>query len=149
MLNQYQALIKNSPSDLTLFSNTAAFLMEQFTDCNWIGFYFVDKDRLVLGPFQGKVACETIPFGKGVCGYVWQTQTPIIVKDVHLFEGHIACDEASLSEMVIPLFFKNEFIGVLDMDAPIRNRFDETDLELLSQLVTLLQKALKKGNLLP
>ena len=149
MIETYKSLLDNSPSDLTSYSNTTAFLMETLGNCNWIGFYFAQNKQLILGPFQGKVACEIIPFDKGVCGHVATTQKPIIVEDVHLFPGHIACDEASESEMVLPLFFQNEFIGVLDLDAPIKNRFTQEDLRFVQTIVDHLMSKIKKGNLLP
>lgn len=150
MINQYQALVSNSPSDLTTFSNTTAFINQMMDNLNWVGFYFLKDNQLILGPFQGKVACEVIDLNKGVCGHVATTQQPIIVDDVHQFEGHIACDEASQSEMVIPLFYQSELIGVLDLDAPIKNRFSTDDLQQCQSIVNHLSKALKKGNpLLP
>ncbi|HHX53241.1 MAG TPA: GAF domain-containing protein [Erysipelothrix sp.] len=149
MLNSYHSLISNSPSDLTTYSNTTAFLMETLPNCNWVGFYFVHNNQLILGPFQGKVACEVIPFDKGVCGHVATTKKPIIVDDVHLFPGHIACDEASQSEMVIPLFYNDEFIGVLDIDAPIKNRFTNEDLKYTQDITKRMFQEIKKGNLLP
>lgn len=150
MINQYQALVSNSPSDLTTFSNTTAFINQMMDNLNWVGFYFLKDNQLILGPFQGKVACEVIDLNKGVCGHVATTQQPIIVDDVHQFEGHIACDEASQSEMVIPLFYQSELIGVLDLDAPIKNRFSTEDLQQCQSIVNHLSKALKKGNpLLP
>lgn len=149
MIETYKSLLANSPSDLTTYSNTTAFLMETLPNCNWIGFYFAHNDQLFLGPFQGKVACEVIPFNKGVCGHVATTKVPIIVKDVHLFPGHIACDEASESEMVLPLFHQNEFIGVLDLDAPIKNRFTQEDLDFVQSIVDHLMSKIEKGNLLP
>lgn len=150
MINQYQALVSNSPSDLTTLSNTTAFINQMMDNLNWVGFYFLKDNQLILGPFQGKVACEVIDLNKGVCGHVATTQQPIIVDDVHQFEGHIACDEASQSEMVIPLFYQSELIGVLDLDAPIKNRFSTDDLQQCQSIVNHLSKALKKGNpLLP
>lgn len=150
MINQYQALVSNSPSDLTTFSNTTAFINQMMDNLNWVGFYFLKDNQLILGPFQGKVACEVIDLNKGVCGHVATTQQPIIVDDVHQFEGHIACDEASQFEMVIPLFYQSELIGVLDLDAPIKNRFSTDDLQQCQSIVNHLSKALKKGNpLLP
>lgn len=148
MINQYKALVTNSPSDLTTFSNTSAFLMQQLDNLNWAGFYFLKDNQLILGPFQGKVACEVIDINKGVCGACVRSKEPIIVDDVHQFEGHIACDEMSQSEMVIPLIFNDELIGVLDLDAPIKNRFARTDLNLIQSLVDILTQSLKKGSLL-
>lgn len=149
MLTSYKSLLLHSPSDLTSYSNTTAFIMNLLPNCNWVGFYFAKNNQLILGPFQGKIACEVIPFNKGVCGHVATTQQSIVVDDVHLFPGHIACDEASQSEMVVPLFHNNEFIGVLDIDAPIKNRFSTEDLQAVEELVKILMSQIKKGNLLP
>lgn len=149
MINQYKSLISNSPTDLTTYSNTTAFLYEMMPNLNWVGFYLLQNDQLILGPFQGKVACEVIDLNRGVCGHCATTKQPIIVDDVHLFEGHIACDSASQSEMVLPLFFNDELIGVLDFDAPTKNRFTQQDLDFAQQILDEMTKVLKKGNLLP
>lgn len=149
MLNSYKSVIENTAYDLTIYSNTTAFIMEVMPSLNWAGFYFAKNDTLYLGPFVGKVACTEIPFSKGVCGKAASTQEIIVVDDVHLFEGHIACDSASESEIVLPLIYNNELIGVLDIDSPIKNRFTNEDKEFLQQLVEILLIQIKKGNLLP
>lgn len=151
MLSSYQALIKQCPSDLTLFSNTSAFIMEVMSDLNWAGFYFLNQqNQLILGPFQGKVACEVIELNQGVCGHCATTQQPVIVADVHQFQGHIACDSASNSELVVPLFYETQLIGVIDLDSPQFNRFSSEDCQFITELSQYLSKALKKGNpLLP
>jgi GAF domain-containing protein len=109
-------------------ANTSAFLFENIPDLNWVGFYLIDenlKDNcLYLGPFQGKVACTTIPLSKGVCGKSASLKKTIVVADVHQFEGHIACDSRSNSEVVIPLLRDNKLIGVIDLDSPTFNRFN-------------------------
>lgn len=151
MINSYKALIQQSPSDLSLFSNTSAFIMEVMPNLNWAGFYFLNQDnQLILGPFQGKVACEVINLNEGVCGHCATTQESIIVDDVHTFDGHIACDSASNSECVVPLFHNNQLIGVIDCDSPLFSRFTIEDQTFLEQIATELSSALKKGNpLLP
>jgi GAF domain-containing protein len=110
-------------------SNLCAYIYHNFPHINWVGFYMLSGNELVLGPFQGKIACIRIPIGKGVCGAAIIEKKAIIVPDVHKFPGHIVCDSASQSEMVIPFFFDGETIGVLDIDSPIKNRFDTKDEE--------------------
>jgi GAF domain-containing protein len=110
-------------------SNLCAFIYHNFPDINWVGFYMLSGNELVLGPFQGKIACIRIPIGKGVCGAAVIEKEAIIVPDVHEFPGHIVCDSASQSEMVIPLFFDGKIFGVLDIDSPIKNRFGTKDEE--------------------
>ena len=105
-------------------SNASALLNQFLTDVNWVGFYLLKSDELVLGPFQGLPACIRIPIGKGVCGTAAQKRETIRVDDVHLFPGHIACDAASQSEIVIPIIKNDRLIGVLDIDSPIKCRFD-------------------------
>jgi GAF domain-containing protein len=117
-------------------ANLAAVLWHGLPDLNWSGFYFTKGEALLLGPFQGKPACVRIPMGKGVCGTAAAKRQTIIVPDVHAFEGHIACDSASNSEIVVPLIKNGVVLGVLDLDSPIFSRFDEEDragLEALSQ----------------
>ncbi len=123
---------------LTNLSNFAAIVTYFFEDLNWVGFYLYDGKKLYLGPFQGLPACTTIQLGKGVCGTAAMNQTTLIVGDTHLFEGHIVCDEASESEMVIPLIVKGELYGVLDLDAVRKYRFDETDRAVLEKAVGFL-----------
>jgi GAF domain-containing protein len=126
LLKQYHALLIGK--FLSDMANTSAFLFENIPDLNWVGFYLVDenlKDNcLYLGPFQGKVACTTIPLSKGVCGKSATLKQTIVVSDVHQFDGHIACDSRSKSEVVIPLVRDNLLIGVLDLDSPTINRFN-------------------------
>lgn len=107
-------------------ANISAFVFYNFTDLNWAGFYFWDGTNLTLGPFQGKVACDTIAPGRGVCGSSFQTKKILNIPDVHAFPGHIACDSESRSELVIPLIIHGQCIGVLDIDSPKLNRFDES-----------------------
>lgn len=109
-------------------ANTSALLYEMMPDLNWAGFYFLRaNDELVLGPFQGKVACVRIPKGKGVCGAAVQRRVPVLVEDVHAFPGHIACDSASRSELVVPLIAGGRVLGVIDLDSPSPSRFDADD----------------------
>ncbi len=122
-------------------SNFCAYYFESVVDLNWVGFYFSDGQKLVLGPFQGKMACTTIEFNRGVCGAAFSEKIIKCVPDVHEFKDHIACDTASRSELVIPLFFKNEVFGVLDVDSPKLNRFSQIEVDLFSEGVkTLLNK---------
>ena len=115
MLEQYKALISDTKYDVTLLSNTAAFLYHNLPNINWAGFYLLHHDTLYLGPFVGKVACELITVGKGVCGTCVQLSQTMRVENVHQFDGHIACDPDSNSEIVIPLKLHNQLIGVLEL----------------------------------
>ena len=128
-------------------ANTAALLMQQLPDVNWVGFYFVEDGELVLGPFQGKVACTRIGFGKGVCGKAAKEQKTVIVPDVSKFTGHIACDTASRSEIVVPLLNWGKLRGVLDVDSASLNRFDEDDEEGLESVVAVFMASLASDDL--
>lgn len=127
---------------ITDLANTSAYLFHTLPDLNWAGFYLIQNDVLYLGPFQGKVACTEIPLGKGVCGTAALKKEPIVVPDVHAFPGHIACDAASQSEIVIPLLNpQGQVIGVLDLDSPKKARFQKADQQFLQAMVqTLLAK---------
>jgi L-methionine (R)-S-oxide reductase len=135
---QLAALLDGEKNQIANLSNTSA-LLNQFLDrINWIGFYLMDENNeLVLGPFQGLPACVRIPLGKGVCGTSAKTRETIRVEDVHQFPGHIACDAASNSEIVIPLIKDGKLLGVLDIDSPEKNRFDELDQEQLEGLTAI------------
>ena len=122
-------------------ANTSALLFNTLSGLNWAGFYILRGDTLVLGPFQGKPACVRIPLGKGVCGTAAQKQQTLVVKDVHAFPGHIACDAASNSEIVIPIIKNGKLWGVLDIDSPLLARFDETDRQFLEQLAQLFARS--------
>ncbi|MBB6271354.1 GAF domain-containing protein [Pedobacter cryoconitis] len=138
LIPQIEALI-HGEDDLTAnLANISAALKEQF-GWLWVGFYLVKEDELVLGPFQGPVACTRIKLGKGVCGKAWQDAETIIVEDVDKFPGHIACSSASRSEIVLPLFSGDVVIGVLDADSADLSKFDETDKVYLNQIINLLQ----------
>jgi len=137
LLPQIEALLYGEPDLVANLANICAALKEQFKWL-WIGFYLVKDNELVLGPFQGPVACTRIAKGKGVCGIAWQKAETLIVPDVDEFPGHIACSSLSRSEIVIPIFHNNEVIGVLDVDSEDLAKFDDIDAEYLQQVVKLL-----------
>jgi GAF domain-containing protein len=124
---QIRALAEASNDYIPLLSNASALLNENLENINWCGFYLVKNDALQLGPFQGKIACVNIEKGKGVCGTAYERDEVIVVEDVHQFPGHIACDAASNSEIVIPLHRDGKVVAVLDIDSPLTNRFEEKD----------------------
>jgi L-methionine (R)-S-oxide reductase len=133
------ALIEGERDFIANLANASALLYHALPDINWLGFYLLKDGELVVGPFQGKPACVRIPLGKGVCGTAAARRTTVIVPDVHAFEGHIACDAASNSEIVVPMMRGEELLGVLDVDSPKLNRFDEDDrkgLEAVARLLT-------------
>ncbi|WP_087505654.1 GAF domain-containing protein [Neiella marina] len=132
---QAQALTDGEPNLIANLANISALLNELMDDVNWCGFYLVDDDELVLGPFQGKTACIRIAKGKGVCGTAMATSETQRVADVHQFAGHIACDAASESEIVVPVQVDGEVVAVLDIDSPSPNRFSEVEQSGLEQLV--------------
>jgi L-methionine (R)-S-oxide reductase len=140
---QLRALLHDEPNKIANLSNASA-LLNQFLDrVNWVGFYLMDTNgELVLGPFQGLPACVRIPLGKGVCGTAAQKRETVRVEDVNQFPGHIACDAASLSEIVIPLVKNGELLGVLDIDSPEVNRFDELDQQNLEEYAAILLESL-------
>lgn len=140
VLKQLVSLVEDEKSRIANLANASALLNQFLSDINWVGFYLLDGDELVLGPFQGKQACTRIAVGKGVCGTAISRNEAILVEDVHQFPGHIACDSASNSELVIPLSSNGQLIGVLDIDSPLFSRFDETDLRYLSEFTELLGK---------
>ena len=130
--------------DITLLSNTSAIIYELFPNINWVGFYIYIDNILQLGPFQGKPACMKIPLDKGVCGFCASNRKSIIVDDVHLFPGHIACDSASNSELVVPIIIDNKLYGLLDIDSPIKSRFSKDDLETMEKIIAYIVKFIKK-----
>lgn len=142
VIRQLTSLIADEPNQIANLANASSLLNQFLEDINWVGFYLYDGKELVLGPFQGLPACVRIPIGKGVCGYSAKERKTARVADVHQFPGHIACDAASKSEIVVPIIKGDELIGVLDIDSPIENRFDETDQKYLELLVTELVKSL-------
>jgi L-methionine (R)-S-oxide reductase len=133
-----RALIAGEPDWIANLANASALLYQALPDLNWAGFYLMKGGELVVGPFQGKPACVRIPLGKGVCGTAAAQRQTIVVPNVHAFPGHIACDAASNSEIVVPMIRDAELIGVLDLDSPNRERFDEQDREGLEQFVAIL-----------
>ncbi|WP_022953336.1 GAF domain-containing protein [Leucothrix mucor] len=137
LLPQIKSLVSGEPDQIANLANVAAVL-KYGMDFLWVGFYLVKQDELVLGPFQGPIACTRIRKGKGVCGTSWEQAKTVIVPDVDAFPGHIACSSASRSEIVVPLFKDGEVIGILDIDSDELNTFDETDQLYLEQLVELL-----------
>jgi GAF domain-containing protein len=144
---QLQALVKDEKNVISILANASALLNEHLEDINWVGFYLYKQEdnELVLGPFQGKVACMHIPMNKGVCGtsaYQRKTQR---VPDVHQFDGHIACDSASNSEIVIPIIVNEEVFGVLDIDSPLYDRFDENDQKHLEEFVRILTNRIRSS----
>jgi GAF domain-containing protein len=138
LLSQLKSLIEDEPSRIANLANASALLNVYLTDINWVGFYLLQEGELVLGPFQGLPACVRIALGRGVCGTAAQKRETIRVEDVHQFPGHIACDAASNSEIVVPLYAKDELIGVLDIDSPLKGRFAEEDQRLLEKFVRVL-----------
>lgn len=142
MLQQTKALLDGEPDSIANLSNASALLNQFLEDVNWVGFYIFKDKELVLGPFQGLPACIRIPVGKGVCGTAVETKETQVVADVNAFPGHIACDSASQSEIVVPLIVNGEVYGVLDIDSPITNRFDATDKEYIEKFATIVQSYL-------
>jgi GAF domain-containing protein len=142
LIRDAKALIEDSPSQITTLSNLSALLNERLGFINWVGFYLYEGGRLILGPFQGRVACTVIAIGKGVCGTAAQRKETVVVPNVHEFEGHIACDSASNSEIVIPVLKNGELFGVLDIDSPVFDRFTEEDRIGLEGLVRATEKIL-------
>lgn len=146
---QLTALIEDEPDRTANLANAAALLKSELPDVNWAGFYLVGParrpgaDELVLGPFQGLPACIRLPYNKGVCGTAWARNTSLVVADVHAFPGHIACDSASLSEVVVPLRdASNRVVGVLDLDSPRHGRFTDDDLRGLEAFCHTLESRL-------
>lgn len=137
LIPQIKGLLTGEPNLVANLANIAAALKEQF-NWWWVGFYWVIEDELVLGPFQGPVACTRIKKGRGVCGACWEKETTLIVEDVEKFPGHIACSSASKSEIVVPVFSNGKVVGVLDVDSEKLAHFDSTDQLYLEQIVALI-----------
>jgi GAF domain-containing protein len=135
---QLSSLLAGERDLIANAANFSSLIFHSLPDLNWAGFYFLRNDELVLGPFQGGPACVRIGMGQGVCGTAAQSRATTIVPDVHEFSGHIACDSASNSEIVVPLIKGEQLIGVLDLDSPIRERFDDEDAEGLKRMVSVL-----------
>lgn len=132
------ALLEGERDWIANLANTAALLWQELSDINWVGFYLLKDGELVLGPFQGKPACVRIALGKGVCGTAAQRRQTVVVPNVHEFAGHIACDSASNSEIVVPLIKNGQLLGVLDIDSPSFNRFGEREQETLEEVAAIL-----------
>ncbi len=136
------SITEGVPYTMTNLANASALLNSILKGINWVGFYTIKDNQLVLGPFQGKVACTIIQMGKGVCGTAAATDTTQLVPDVHKFPGHIACDSASNSEIVIPMHRNGEVFGVLDIDSPLFDRFSEEDRKGLESFVKILEEVI-------
>ena len=144
LTKQLQSLIEDEQNLIAILSNTSAILNDNLDQINWVGFYLIENEELILGPFQGHPACVHIAIGKGVCGTAVAEDKTQLVKDVHAFPDHIACDANSKSEIVIPIHVNDEIIGVLDIDAPITDRFTNEDKEGLEVIVKVIEKQLTK-----
>lgn len=142
LVEQAQALFEGENDFIANAANLSALLYASLPDLNWAGFYRLQGDELVLGPFQGKPACVRIAVGRGVCGAAAASRKTVVVPDVHAFPGHIACDSASRSEIVVPVIRGDILLGVLDLDSPLAGRFDEADRAGLDGVVTTLVQAL-------
>lgn len=138
---QLAAVLHGESDWVANLAQASALLMQVLPDLNWAGFYLLRGEELVLGPFQGKVACVRIPLGKGVCGTAAARRATVVVPDVHAFPGHIACDSASNSEIVVPLLKDGRLLGVLDLDSPKKGRFDADDARGLEQAVAIILAA--------
>lgn len=142
LTQQAEALTKDCPHLIANLANISALLYTTLDDINWVGFYLLEKEKLILGPFQGNPACIEIPLGKGVCGTAAAENRTQLVPDVHQFPGHIACDSASRSEIVIPIHKDGKVFGVLDIDSPSLSRFTEEDQSGLGKLVSVLEETI-------
>jgi GAF domain-containing protein len=137
LAQQLTGLLEGERDMIANAANMSALIFQFLPDLNWAGFYFMRGGELVLGPFQGKTACVRIAVGRGVCGTAVERKASVVVPDVHAFPGHIACDSASRSELVVPLIKNGQVLGVLDLDSPNPNRFDEADREGCERLVRI------------
>lgn len=140
---QMKALVEDEKWYVPVMANASALLFDNMEDLNWAGFYIMKNGALVLGPFQGKVACINIKVGKGVCGTAVEKDETLLVEDVHQFPGHIACDSASNSEIVVPIHKDGKVVGVLDIDSPSLARFSQEDKEGLEAFVKVLEKEIQ------
>ncbi|MGS0644827.1 GAF domain-containing protein [Staphylococcus hominis] len=141
---QLASLIEDETNLIAILSNTSALLNDNLDQINWLGFYLIENNELILGPFQGHPACMHISIGKGVCGTAVANNQTQLVDDVNTFPSHIACDANSKSEIVVPIHVDNEIIGVLDIDAPITQRFSKGDQQGLEEIVSILEHQLSK-----
>lgn len=136
---QLSSLIEDETNLIAILSNASALINDNMDKINWVGFYLIEENELILGPFQGHPACVHIQIGKGVCGTAVSTNETQVVKNVHQFPGHIACDANSNSEIVVPIHKDGKIIGVLDIDAPIKNRFNDQDRIGLEKIVSIIE----------
>lgn len=143
IISQIEALIEGETDVIANMANISAVLFNALSEVNWAGFYRVVDKQLVLGPFQGQPACIRIPIGKGVCGTAVSEQRIQLIDDVHQFDGHIACDTASQSEIVLPIWHGKEIVAVLDIDSPVLARFTQNDAEHFQLIVKLLEKTMQ------
>lgn len=144
LLETAKLLLEEQPNELAILSNASAFINDTIDNLNWAGFYLWDGKQLTVGPFQGKVACSTIALGKGVCGEAALKKQTLVIDDVLSHSNHIACDANSRSEIVVPIFIKGRLYGVLDVDAPVLNRFDQDLIVFFEEFVQLLVKVIDK-----
>lgn len=144
LLMTLTSLIENETNELSLLANVTALIKTALPQVSWVGFYLLKDGNLLLGPFQGKVACTVIPLNKGVCGQSARTEQTVLVKNVHLFPGHIACDSAANSEIVIPIIVSKKLYGVLDLDSTSFSRFTKTDKFYLEEIVAIIARELEK-----
>ncbi len=138
LIPELSSLLDESDDFIATLANASSAIKHAFKDFSWVGFYLLKKDELILGPFQGLPACVSIRVGRGVCGNSFQQRTTLVVPDVRLFPGHIACDSKSLSEIVVPMIVEGKGLGVLDIDSHKLSTFDETDRHYLEQIVALI-----------
>lgn len=139
-IEQAKALLETQPNQIALLSNASAFINDTIDTLNWAGFYLFDGKVLTVGPFQGHVACSTIPLGQGVCGEAAEKRVTMVVDDVLAHKNHIACDSNSRSEIVVPIIINNKLFGVLDVDSPVNSRFDDELKNFFEAFVDLLTK---------
>ena len=142
LIAQASALVSGQNDIVANAANLSSLLFYALEEVNWVGFYFLKGGELIVGPFQGRPACVSIPVGRGVCGTAAETMKVQRVADVHMFDGHIACDAASRSEIVLPLVLNGQLIGVLDLDSPVASRFDEEDERLLRKIADIFVRSL-------
>jgi len=142
LTQQAEGLLSAEKDLIANAANLSSLLFHSLDTVNWVGFYLLKDDELVLGPFQGQVACTRIPVGQGVCGTAFEKNKTLRIEDVHAFKGHIACDSASNSELVIPIRVNNKAIGVLDIDSPIYNRFDSEDQKGCENIAQIFEKSI-------
>ncbi|MDD3716250.1 MAG: GAF domain-containing protein [Candidatus Marinimicrobia bacterium] len=147
IINEIRTLVRDCDDSIANYANASALLYHSLPDINWAGFYFFRNGRLVLGPFQGKPACIYIAPGKGVCGTAFSAKKTLLVNDVHQFPGHIPCDAESRSEIVLPLFRRDSVYGVLDIDSPLKARFDQDDAKHLESIAAILAKKQAETNI--